>query len=607
MGRCLAIPEFITGVCRHLDTMERVEEGRQRGSLAALAVVCRKVSPYALDVLWAHLSSVLPLLMCMPSDLWDENWMPSQHAVRQLALKRPIQPGDWDRVLYYAPRIQSIQYLRTGQPRSALPRMIIQPQSAQHILEKLPLHHITPNLRRLCLHSPRLMFCGMPQLIPLFPGDKLEDVQMECVSPAMDLSFVGGAQCIVKRLEVVKGHPRCTFHAAKPRIFGAIRAMQRLEVLSIPTLDPTTLSHISSLPTLIELRLHNFDESTDPSLLPFLNSHAGRMVFPSLRRLKVASADLALVLPLLRSFRRPLKLRELTISLLTPQTSSSWQTLLHLLPSACDPAHLRALTLAEPISRHFIFNDQVHNSISDVPLDAILAFPFLTHVTIAVFSLRPIDSTLLAMATRWSASLRSFSMSPHAIKGDGRDSFHLAPILGIGLPNIWHDGASTLRCLLPFGKYCPNLEHLDLGVELSTDDTNTIVEVPDLDDLRAFIADCGDDVDGGTIGESGIVSSSATRRHASSASASASAILSEALGNHHAALDLFLDIRFTTEVQATIAGFISSIFHNVIDMPFQAKLLDSIQRNYCMESRLKGMQGTSTMGYGKAIRDVKSA
>lgn len=84
MGRCLAIPEFITGVCRHLDTMERVEEGRQRGSLAALAVVCRKVSPYALDVLWAHLSSVLPLLMCMPSDLWDENWMPSQHAVRQL-------------------------------------------------------------------------------------------------------------------------------------------------------------------------------------------------------------------------------------------------------------------------------------------------------------------------------------------------------------------------------------------------------------------------------------------------------------------------------------------------------------------------------------------
>jgi hypothetical protein len=581
--------------------MERLEEGRQRGSLAALAVVCRQLSPMALDVLWKNMNSVLPLFLCMPQDLWnwEDHWLPNHYSVRQLVLTRPIHPSDWDRVLFYAPRIRSLQP-RTPGARSTDPRTIIHHDSIPTLLASLPSLQLLSNLRHVALYTSR-MFCGVPSLMRFLPGRKVEHVHLECVCSTLDLSFLMASGRTIRRLDIVKGSARCTFDVLKPQLFHALTFMDHLEMLSIPSLDSRTLEIVSNLESLQELDLHALSES-DPGLLSFLESHPGRLVFRSLQRLRISSANMSLVLPLLRSFRTSLKLQELSIVILTPHTSTEWQTLLDLLPNVCDNQTLQTLLLAEPISRHFIPDEEALESISDVPFNSILAFPSLAHLTIAVFSLRPLDGTLMSMASTWNTSLRSLSMSPHALKGDGRDSFHLGPILGIGLPNIWHDGVCTLKCLIPFGKCCPNLEHLDLGVEVSTDATNTIVEVPDLLDFN------DDQVPGFDLEETPsppIIHQSyhhqRQQQHRTtttgpspsheltlrSPSIPGEEIASSSVAGHHTALDLFLDIRFTSEVQSTIAEFISSIFHNVIEMPFQSKLLDSIQRNYCVESRRK--------------------
>jgi hypothetical protein len=64
MHRCLYIPEISLLLCAELGGM------RAKKSLAALARTCVALCEPALDVLWYELSDLLPLVKCMPSDLW---------------------------------------------------------------------------------------------------------------------------------------------------------------------------------------------------------------------------------------------------------------------------------------------------------------------------------------------------------------------------------------------------------------------------------------------------------------------------------------------------------------------------------------------------------
>ncbi|KAH0828178.1 hypothetical protein J3R83DRAFT_3880 [Lanmaoa asiatica] len=68
----------------------------------------------ALDVLWGTQHSLAPLVMCLPSDVWELN-----KRGKTITLKRDPTPLDWSSVKKYAHRIQSI-----SQPASfSLPRL----------------------------------------------------------------------------------------------------------------------------------------------------------------------------------------------------------------------------------------------------------------------------------------------------------------------------------------------------------------------------------------------------------------------------------------------------------------------------------------------------
>lgn len=77
--RCLLIPEILSLVCAAV-SLDDVASSRRLETLAALARTSRLFQEPALDCLWSELSTIAPLVKCMPSDLWREERVPNQRS-----------------------------------------------------------------------------------------------------------------------------------------------------------------------------------------------------------------------------------------------------------------------------------------------------------------------------------------------------------------------------------------------------------------------------------------------------------------------------------------------------------------------------------------------
>jgi len=78
MHACLSIPEILAIICNQLAPNDDLDcmKYQDRASLAALARTSHIFSESALNALWYDLPDVVPLLLCMPSDLLEEREMP---------------------------------------------------------------------------------------------------------------------------------------------------------------------------------------------------------------------------------------------------------------------------------------------------------------------------------------------------------------------------------------------------------------------------------------------------------------------------------------------------------------------------------------------------
>lgn len=81
MHCCLQISEITAQICAELvcrdlgclDTFAgRVDHDHYPATLAALARTCHALEEPALDALWKTQSSLIPLILCMPEDLWSD-------------------------------------------------------------------------------------------------------------------------------------------------------------------------------------------------------------------------------------------------------------------------------------------------------------------------------------------------------------------------------------------------------------------------------------------------------------------------------------------------------------------------------------------------------
>jgi hypothetical protein len=68
MHVCLSIPEILALICDQFAPSDLDD----RAALAVLARTSRIFCEPALNALWSRLWTIVPLLRCMPSDVWEE-------------------------------------------------------------------------------------------------------------------------------------------------------------------------------------------------------------------------------------------------------------------------------------------------------------------------------------------------------------------------------------------------------------------------------------------------------------------------------------------------------------------------------------------------------
>jgi len=67
MHPCLLIAELFENIVR------RVIAGDDVASVASLAITCQAFKEISLNAIWRDQANLVPLIKCMPADLWTEN------------------------------------------------------------------------------------------------------------------------------------------------------------------------------------------------------------------------------------------------------------------------------------------------------------------------------------------------------------------------------------------------------------------------------------------------------------------------------------------------------------------------------------------------------
>jgi len=85
MHRCLTIQEILHMIFHSIYNPPS-REGNH--TLIALAVTCQSFQEVALDIIWHTQVTLVPLIKCMPPDLWQE--IPKTGFERTLVSKRSV-------------------------------------------------------------------------------------------------------------------------------------------------------------------------------------------------------------------------------------------------------------------------------------------------------------------------------------------------------------------------------------------------------------------------------------------------------------------------------------------------------------------------------------
>ncbi|KAJ6476210.1 hypothetical protein C8R45DRAFT_934823 [Mycena sanguinolenta] len=284
MDRALGIVEVVEMICEELGT-EDSELGTEfdlnllspkwRCDLARLARTSTIFLHPALNVLWRHQGTILNLLRCMPSDVWDiKITRPHEEELDfpipldlKVVLRRPVTPVDFQRCLLYSHRIKSF---------NADEQHFVQPGSQVYetIDTCFPEKPIFPNLQNLSWWSP-------------INPDSFHYVRL-FISPRiihLNMNFGRGEHLSALRIlsSQCPGLKNVTFlfsDQSAPEVSKFLCTLHHIENLEIVgKLDTAALAHIAHLHGLQSLSLTQ-------SSMPSTGSPTS---FPALRCLKYPS------------------------------------------------------------------------------------------------------------------------------------------------------------------------------------------------------------------------------------------------------------------------------------------------------------------------------
>ncbi|KAF7362124.1 hypothetical protein MVEN_00558300 [Mycena venus] len=474
MHRTFHIPELLHLIFAQVQSPYQQNEDFNRRALnknlgrqdfAALARTCKTFQGPALDFLWREQETLTNLLRCLPTHLWEEEFVdrPVFQRRRPKRILRitdgPIQPADWDIPLAYALRIQRLR-LRWWEFDDYMDEEF----SAQDVFEKissgLPRHHLCPNLTGLVFHF------NQDSLFPhirLFLGPKVVDATIQLPTNS---SHTTSLHVLPIRYPQLKTLRVSTYSPQAEPLYSDILSkivlsLDRIEDLSLDKLDGVAIEHLSQLPGLKSL---NVSELLDWNTSPLARSIMDRQnpPFPTLRDLFLGDTTIELAIELL-NLLPDCCLLNFHVGTAVSVTNLITRQLYAALASQLSHFALQSLHIELSEDRempappeHLLPNYVINGHV----LAALFCFTNLTEVSLAPpvgFDID--DATAWDMARAW----------PKLI------GLHL-----VAATDLHHPSSLSLRGLRAFAKHCRELSSLTITFNASTpfNDSSEIMILP---------------------------------------------------------------------------------------------------------------------------------
>ncbi|KAH7890978.1 hypothetical protein F5I97DRAFT_1782710, partial [Phlebopus sp. FC_14] len=105
MHECLLLEDVLYSVFEQI-RLDTVVRGKYR-TLLALATTCRAFCEPALDQLYHTLSSIHPIIRCLPQDVWHIRRTP---VVPLKSITKPLEQHHWDTIAKYSRRVRWLRF-----------------------------------------------------------------------------------------------------------------------------------------------------------------------------------------------------------------------------------------------------------------------------------------------------------------------------------------------------------------------------------------------------------------------------------------------------------------------------------------------------------------
>ncbi|KAG9309977.1 hypothetical protein JVU11DRAFT_10011 [Chiua virens] len=389
MHRCLTIIEVQNAIFREVHSQHQ-----GKATIARLARTCRTFSSPALDILWKALTSLIYLLRCLPTDLFQwkrEDVDSANFSVVTVRFQRAMSRSDWEIFFRYSSRVR---FLSVSSPDFYVGRQAKLADDVIFTLSHPPGYgSLAPYLKT--LHWTR----SQEEYAPLFwalLSNSLVDLALPCLllrSPTTSILLT--SRCLsLKSLHVYseKGHEALPLKLLSETVLY-LHSLESLE-LECCALDKEAISHLSHLPSLAELVMRLPTHLQSRELIPLLTPPA----FASLESLTLKVNSLPTLTSLLEVMRfRP---RSMSFTVQTMPTPNMHCLFFMALVNACDSEQLSriSLTIELPRGHHVTERPQITLS----TFQPLLALPNMTSFTFDMMcNISLDDDAIEALTSHW--------------------------------------------------------------------------------------------------------------------------------------------------------------------------------------------------------------
>ncbi|KAF6753209.1 hypothetical protein DFP72DRAFT_902201 [Ephemerocybe angulata] len=345
MHQCLSIPEVIRHIC---------DEADLKTSLS-MALTSRAHLDPALDRIWAHLDSFEPIISCLPSNLWKPKSIPSPNGhgtLNILSLHRAIDLEDIHRyTTFYAPRI------RTMAPTPSKRMLAIEAFHGLQLATNAKPGALAPNLRTFEWCSPTTLQGSfgddfsrqLSAFMSLFIGESVTSITSK-TSENVPLHIAAMKSTIQRLPRLRKLDIADLKHEPATDYYLSHVSLDYLEDLTMNSLSPDMVTHLSFLPRLRRLRVSDNRSAEEhdtawTGVVP--NPPRKRNGFPCLEEVEVNSDRPTSLLSILQSLPPANPLRAISCHAKAFCSTQEWQLVLDTVGKFCNAERLTSLNLID--------------------------------------------------------------------------------------------------------------------------------------------------------------------------------------------------------------------------------------------------------------------